>query len=606
MELEVLCSSQRGGTIFIKAYPQTIRQAGSHASTPRRGVDVAQDLLGPITAHRMSQKDFTANSGEEHAMMDVKLTESHFPAIEEGDIVSTTIGDLLRDAAADTPESVALVECDINCELGRSWTYAELLSDAERLGHALASRFEPGERVALWSPNTPEWAIMEFACSFAGLTLVTVNPAYQPNELEYVLNQSQSSGLFLVEEYRGNPMAKIAQEVCAGLPKVKEVVNLDDEATLYRVEGDGRPLPKVLPDDAVQIQYTSGTTGFPKGALLSHKGLVNNARLTAERMTVRKGQIWMNYMPMFHTAGCALAMLGSVQFRCTLYMVKLFDPGKIIRLIESKKVNVMVGVPTMLIGLLEAAKGGHYDFSSVEVSGSGGSMVPPELVRQIGEVFDCNFSTVFGQTETSPVITQTRPSDSFADLCETIGQPLPHTEISIRDPKSNTVVPFDTVGEICSRGYCNMIGYNDNPKATAETIDTEGWLHTGDLGTMDERGFVKITGRVKEMIIRGGENLFPAEIENVLIEHTNVAEVAVVGVPDAKWGEIAICFIRPNDPSLLSKDELVAHCRSHLAAQKTPSQWFAVQDFPLTGSGKIRKFKLRDSFVDGEFDGKAL
>lgn len=226
-------------------------------------------------------------------------------------------------------------------------------------------------------------------------------------------------------------------------------------------------------------------------------------------------------------------------------------------------------------------------------------MVPPELVRQIKRTFGCDFETVYGQTEVSPILTQTRADDSIDDLCETVGQALPQIELSIRDTDFNRVCKIDDVGEICSRGYCNMLGYNNNPKATKETIDSEGWLHTGDLGTMDSRGFVKVTGRVKEMIIRGGENLFPAEIENVLQEHASVAEVAVVGVPDPKWGEIVACFVRISAGHTLDKNALVAHCRQSLSPQKTPAHWVEVSEWPLTGSGKIRKFMLRQKFIEG-------
>jgi fatty-acyl-CoA synthase len=235
------------------------------------------------------------------------------------------------------------------------------------------------------------------------------------------------------------------------------------------------------------------------------------------------------------------------------------------------------------------------------MAGSGGSMVPPELIRRVTDRLGCGFYTVYGQTETSPLLTQTRASDRFEDLCNTVGQAMPHTELSIRDPASGAVMPLDTVGEICARAYSVMLGYNDDPDATAKTIDADGWLHTGDLGTMDSRGFVKVTGRVKEMIIRGGENLFPAEIENVLLEHADVAEVAVVGVPDPKFGEAVAAFIRPAAGAAFDPAALIAHCRANIAAQKTPTHWHEVSEWPMTGSGKIQKFALRDQWVAGDF-----
>jgi fatty-acyl-CoA synthase len=358
--------------------------------------------------------------------------------------------------------------------------------------------------------------------------------------------------------------------------------------------------PEVRPDDAAQVQYTSGTTGFPKGAVLHHRGLTNNSRMIFKRLGVREGDAMINFMPMFHTSGCAINTLGSAQLGCSMIICKLFEPNRVLDVMEEECVAVLLGVPTMMVGMLEAQTAKARDLSAVRIAVSGGSMVPPELVRRVRSVFGCDFETVYGQTETSPVLTQTRADDSIEDLCETVGQALPLIEMSIRDPRSNAVAAIGAVGEICSRGYCNMIGYNDNPEATKATVDSEGWLHTGDLGTMDERGFVKVTGRVKEMIIRGGENLFPAEIENVLLEHPSVAECAVVGVPDERWGEIVTCFVRLNAGATLDRSALVAHCRQHLSAPKTPAHWFEVTSWPLTGSGKIQKFVLRDRVTSGE------
>ncbi len=534
-------------------------------------------------------------------MYRVHLTESCFPAQTDDVILDTTVGGVLRVRAAKSPNAEALVEADQEGAIRRRWTYAQLLAESEMLARALRSRYRPGERIAVWAPNIPEWVIVEFAAAFAGLTLVTANPANKARELKYVLEQSRSVGLFLVREYRGNPMAEIAAEVAAQIPALREVVDLNDRDALYA--GSDRPavFPDVKPDDPAQVQYTSGTTGFPKGAVLHHRGLTNNSRMIFKRLGVREGDTMLNFMPMFHTSGCAINTLGCVQHGVRMIIAKLFEPNRMLDIMEAELVAVLAGVPTMMVAMLEAQAARPRDLSSIRVAVSGGSMVPPELVRRIRSVFGCDFETVFGQTETSPVVTQTRAGDSIEDLCETVGQPLPLIEISIRNTQTNAVTPLGAVGEICSRGYCNMLGYNDNPKATAETIDAEGWLHTGDLGTMDSRGYVKVTGRVKEMIIRGGENLFPAEIENVLLEHPAIAECAVVGVPDERWGEIAACFVRLNAGAALDRAAFVAHCRQHLSAPKTPAHWFEVKDWPLTGSGKIQKFVLRDRVLSGEF-----
>jgi fatty-acyl-CoA synthase len=530
-------------------------------------------------------------------MYALRLTESYCPAQTDEALEETTVGGVLRAAVARTPDAPALHEVNCDGELARHWTYAELLADSERLAHALLTRFQPGERIAVWAPNIPEWIIAEFGLALAGIVLVTVNPGYQPRELKYVLEQSRAVALFLITEHRGNPMARIAADVVASIPAIREVIDMDDHAALFREAGPLGALPAVNPRDPVQIQYTSGTTGFPKGVVLHHHGITNNARHGFARNNMERGATIMVFMPLFHTGGCAMAILGGVQFGCRMILMRQFEPQKANALIESEGAHGMMGVPTMLIAMLEADAARSRDFSSVKIAGSGGSMVPPELIRQVMERLGCGFYTVYGQTETSPLLTTTRTTDPFDDVCFTVGQPLPQTEVSIRDPNTNLVVPLDAVGEICARGYSLMLGYNDDPEATAKTIDADGWLHTGDLGTMDSRGFVKVTGRVKEMIIRGGENMFPAEIENVLLEHDDVAEVAVVGVPDVKFGEAVAAFVRVSAGASFDPAALIAHCRSNIAAQKTPTHWIEVSEWPLTGSGKIQKFALRDQWV---------
>jgi fatty-acyl-CoA synthase len=532
----------------------------------------------------------------------MSLTESYWPADHGEPVLETTVGGLLREAAVRWPDKVALVEADMAGALRRQWTYAALLADSERLANALASRYAPGERICVWAPNVPEWVLAEYAAALAGLTLVTANPAYKPRELKFVLEQSRSVGLFLTPEYRGNPMAEIAAEVASDIPALREQVDMTDADALFAHGKARRALPVVAPGDAAQIQYTSGTTGFPKGALLHHRGLTNNARMAFTRALIGEGETVLNFMPMFHTSGCAFLTLGSVQFGCRMIIAKLFDPPRLLDIMQNERVELLLGVPTMLVGLLEAQTAEPRDLSSVRMAISGGAMVPPELVRRVRQVFGCDFETVYGQTESSPIVTQAKTTDSLEDLYDTVGQPSAQTEIAIRDPQTDAVVPTGQVGEICARGYCVMLEYNDNPKATADAIDAEGWLHTGDLGTMDARGYVRVTGRVKEMIIRGGENLFPAEIENALLEHPGVAEVAVVGVPDERWGEIVVCFVRLSAGASMDAAALRAHCRAQLAPQKTPAHWIEVTEWPLTGSGKIQKFVLRDRFVEGAFE----
>ncbi len=498
-------------------------------------------------------------------MYSIHLDQAHFPAQRDHPVLETTVGGVLRERAKATPGAVALVEADIAGALQRRWTYGELAADAERLARALLSRYQPGERIAVWAPNIPEWVILEYAAGLAGLTLVTANPAYRPRELQYVLEQSGAVGLFIVKAHRGNPMAEIAAEVAAQTPAVREVVDLEDPATLYAGEAAATALPEVRPGDPVQIQYTSGTTGFPKGVVLHHRGITNNARLSMARMGLRVGDAVLNVMPLFHTAGCGLLTLGAVQFGCRLIVARLFDPARMLDIVEAERVEFVLGVPTMLVALLEARAARPRDLSCIRTMGSGGAMVPPELARRIRTEFGCGFHIVYGQTESSCLLTITGPDD-----CETVGQPLAQTEVSIRDPQTNAVRAPGAVGEICARGYGVMLGYNDDPQATAKAIDAEGWLHTGDLGTLDVRGRLGITGRVKEMIIRGGENLFPAEIENVLLEHPDVAEAAVIGAPDERWGEIVVGFVRLATGARLDRTALVGPLpRAHLTAEDT-------------------------------------
>ncbi|MBI1187601.1 MAG: AMP-binding protein [Alphaproteobacteria bacterium] len=534
-------------------------------------------------------------------MYQIELRQAYFPAQTDAEIRETTVGGVLREQAARTPGQTALLEADAAGLLGRSWTYAALLADSERLARALLSRYRPGERICVWAPNAPEWVLLEFAAALAGLTLVTANPAYRPRELKYVVDQSRSVGLFIVKAHRGNPMAEIAAEVARETPALREIVDMEDEDAFFAGARADASLPEVMPGDPVQVQYTSGTTGFPKGAVLHHRGLTNNSRHGFARLQVIPGETVLNAMPMFHTAGCSILTLGSAQFGCRMILARVFDPAAMLDIIEAERAGLLFGVPTMLIGMLEAQAGKARTVSSVRMACSGGSMVPPELVRRVTGTFGCAFETVYGQTETSPLLTQSQVDDSFEDLCNTVGQPMPQTEISIRDPATNQVVSVDAIGEICARAYSLMLEYNDNPEATAATIDEDGWLHTGDLGTMDSRGYVRVTGRVKEMIIRGGENLFPAEIENVLLEHADVLEVAVVGAPDEKWGEIVVCFLRLRPGASLDRASLVAHCRARISPQKTPAHWIEIAEWPLTGSGKIQKFVLRERFERGDF-----
>jgi fatty-acyl-CoA synthase len=529
-------------------------------------------------------------------MLPTRLTHSYWPADRSAPILERTVGDALRAAAAAHPEQSALVSGTADPAARRCWTYTALLAEAERLARALLARFAPGEHVAVWSPNSAEWVLLEYGAALAGLTLVTVNPAFKEAEAAYVLSQSQSVGVFLVDEYRGTSLVSIVEAVRPQLPSLREVIRFSEFARFSASGSPGQPLPPVAPGDVAQIQYTSGTTGFPKGALLHHRGLTNNARLFAQRLGAAPGDVWVNSMPLFHTAGCVMATLGCLQTGGTHVVVPGFDPALVLNVIEAERGSQSIMVPTMLLALMEHPDLARRDHSSLRALVTGGAPVPAELVRRVEAAFGVPLTSVFAQTEASPVITQSRPGDTQQDRF-TSGIPLPQMEVKIADPATGETVPTGTIGEICTRGYHVMRGYFNLPEQTAQAIDAEGWLHTGDLGTLDERGLCRVESRLRDMIIRGGENIYPREIEAVLFAHPAVADVSVVGVPDPYWGEQVAAFIRPATDPPPSREDLEAFVLERLARFKRPRHWIFVDRFPQTPSGKIQKFALREQFV---------
>jgi fatty-acyl-CoA synthase len=529
------------------------------------------------------------------------IATSYWPADISEPVLETTVGGVLREAAAAGPDMLAMVGGVPDPGLRRRWTYAELLAEAEQAARALTARFSPGERVAVWAPNLPEWVILEYAAGLAGLVLVTVNPALRAAELRYVLNQSGAAGIFLVPEFR-SPMADFLAEVRPDVPSLREVVFFTGWAEFLDSAPAQAALPEVRAGDIAQIQYTSGTTGFPKGAELHHRGLTNNARFWAGRMGLRPGEAYVNPMPLFHAAGCGMGVLGAAQSLVVNVPVLAFDPALVLELMEAERAAVFAGVPTMMIAMLGHPDIGRRDLSSLRAAVSGGSPVPAGLVRRVEEQLGIRFSIVFGTTECSPLVTQVRLDDSEPDRAETLGTALPQTEIMIAPVDGRAdgggPVPVGQPGELCARGYAVMRGYHDAPGATAAAIDAGGWYHTGDLASLDSRGYLRIEGRIKDMIIRGGENIYPREIEDVLFGHPAIAEAVVIGVPDEKWGEVVAAFLRPapGQPAP-SPAELRAYCRERLAPYKTPLHWTFMDAFPMTSSGKIQKYKLRESFT---------
>ena len=526
-----------------------------------------------------------------------QLATSYCPADTSHPIRETTVGGVLRTAAARAPDQVALIAGSPDAAGRRQWRYGELLAEAEQAARALLSRFQPGEPVAVWAGNAPEWVLLEFAAGLAGVTLVMVNPAYRAEEAAQVLAHSRARGLFLAADHRGSSLPALLAQVRDRLPDLREVIPLSQWASFCALGSAARPLPAVDPADPAQILFTSGTTGRPKAAVLRHRAITNNARLAFEAAGATAGDTLVNPMPLFHVAGSTLLTLGLVQSLGTHVLMPHFNPELQLELIETYRGCVFAGVPTMLIAMLEHPTITRRDLSSLRYALSGGATVPAGLVRQVEAAFGIPLVLTFAQTESSCSITMTRPSDAPADRAETLGRPLPQTEVRIADLATGATVAPGVTGEICTRGYLVMQGYLDDPAATRAAIDSDGWLQTGDVGSMDERGYCRIEGRIKEMIIRGGENIYPREIEAVLLSHPGVAEAAVIGVADRFWGEEVAAVIRPVSKNPPTVAELTDFCRSRLAAFKIPSRWAFTESFPLTASGKIRKDLLSEQLT---------
>lgn len=535
-------------------------------------------------------------------MNGTRLLESYWPADTMRPILDVSIGRALSATADKVPDRTALIEVaptSMPSPVGapnadRRWTYAQLQDDARRCASWLLQRFETGDRICVWAPNVPEWVVLQYGAALAGVILVTANPAFKPSELEFVLRQSRSSALFHLTNFRGVDTGAVARDMeKIGLKRYSLEGWLDEIRST-----PATTLPEIEPGHPAQIQYTSGTTGRPKGALLHHRGLVTNASYVAARAGL-EDSVLLSPMPLFHTAGSVMSVLGSLTSRATLVLPLLFDPPTVLQAVEATKAQVIFGVPTMLLALIDAMKTAPRDLSSLRVALSGGAPVSPDIHRRVKEALGLPVVTVFGQTELSPIVAQTSVDDTETEFVHTVGKPLWNVEVRIADPVDLRVLPTGTEGEIQVRGYQTMIGYFDAPEDTRQAVTADGWLRTGDLGTLDERGYVRVTGRLKDMIIRGGENIYPVEIEACLLRHPDVADVAVFGAPDEKWGEVVAAAVRLTSEASGCVERLTVHCRAAMAYHKTPTLWFACTEFPLTASGKVQKFRLREALVAG-------
>jgi fatty-acyl-CoA synthase len=529
------------------------------------------------------------------------LHGAYWPADESTDLVDSTVGGLLAQRALDHAEHLAVVGARHDDGQECRLDYADVYDQASRVATALSGLAERGSHIAIWAPNVVEWPIIQYGAALAGMVLVALNPALREEELEYALTHSGATVLIHADSHRDHHLAAVVDALRPRLPRLR-CISLSDRARWQAAEAD----PEVLrdaptdPDEPVMLQYTSGTTGKPKGVLLKHRSLINVAKLTLEAADVEAGSVCLNPLPMFHTAGCVVATLGPLWIGGTVILVERFRPAPVLNTIRTEQASVLFHVPAILGALLECQRSATTPAPKLQVIMGGAANVPPSMVSEAQNTFGASVVTLFGQTELAPVLSATRPSDSRADQLATVGQPLPHVECKIVDPMTNETLPVGEPGEICARGYQQFLGYLGDDDATARTVDADGFVHTGDLGTMDARGYLTVTGRLKELIIRGGENISPAEIESVLIGEDSVVDACVVGLPDERWGEIVAAAIRTRGaPRDGFKADLTEYVGRRLAPFKVPARWFVTDELPVTPTGKVRKFEVRDSILDG-------
>jgi len=505
-------------------------------------------------------------------------------------------------------------------------TWREFLSQVDEAARGLlALGIRPGEHVAVWATNVPQWVVLQFATARIGAVLVTINPAYRPFELKYVLKQSDAVALFLVERFKTSDYFVMLAEVCPELaaaapgqlrspefPRLRWVVAIDGKPPAGAIAWDellkrgaasnvdiaalGQSLK---PTDPINIQYTSGTTGFPKAAMLSHRNLLLNALYVGQCQRLTAADRICIPVPFYHCFGCVLGnMCAIVHGAAMIVPAESFDPRATLDAVERQRATSIYGVPTMFIAQLEHESFAGRDLSSLRTGIMAGSPCPIEIMRQVVAKMGAREVTIaYGQTEASPVITQTRFDDPLPLRVETVGRPLPGIEVKLIDPLSGEELPDNQQGELCARGHAVMLGYYGDPAATAKAIDSGGWLHTGDLSVRQPNGYYRITGRIKDMVIRGGENIYPREVEEFLFTHPAVEQAAVVGLPDAKYGEELCMWVKLKAGAAATAEELRAFCRANLAHYKVPRYVKFVDEFPQTVTGKIQKFKVREQMI---------
>ena len=529
-------------------------------------------------------------------------------AIDDGPtdvaLLDATIGENLRRTIAAHGDNEALIAR----HQGIRWTYAEFGERVERLSAGLLGLgIEAGDRVGLWSPNYAEWTLLQYAAATVGAILVNVNPAYRTHELAYALNQSGCRVLFAAPSFKTSDYVEMVDQVDGQVPSLERVVFFWEDEWDEVVAGAGSAgsrdvaarAASLSPDDPINIQYTSGTTGFPKGATLTHRNILNNGYFVARLQRFTSADRLCIPVPFYHCFGMVMANLGCTTHGATMVIpCDAFDPTHVLETVANERCTALYGVPTMFIAELGHPDFDRYDLSSLRTGVMAGSPCPVEVMKACVDRMHMSEVTIcYGMTETSPVSTQTLPDDSLHHRTATVGRAHPHVEIRIANIADGETLPRGEAGEFCTRGYSVMQGYWNEPERTAEAIDADGWMHTGDLAVMTEDGYVNIVGRIKDMVIRGGENIYPREVEEFLYTHPGVADVQVIGVPDPKYGEELMAWVKLRPGAAVDADELRAFCRGKIAHYKIPRYVRFVDEFPMTVTGKVQKFVMREESI---------
>ncbi|MBO0684988.1 MAG: AMP-binding protein [Candidatus Dormibacteraeota bacterium] len=528
---------------------------------------------------------------------------SYVHGVSPTPLLGETIGENLRRTVERFGDHEALV-----CPQQRyRASYRRLWEESGVVARGLMSRgVRPGDRVGIWSPNRYEWVIVQYATARMGAILVNINPAYRTSELEYALNQSGVSLLILARAFRSADYVGMLAEVRDRCPNLRQDLVLEtgwqgllEEAAAVSPEELAARESELQFDDPINIQYTSGTTGFPKGATLSHHSILNNGFFIGEAVGYSERDRVCIPVPFYHCFGMVLGNLACTTHGATMVVPgEAYDPLAVMETVQAERCTSLYGVPTMFIGELDHPDFERFDFSSLRTGIMAGSPCPIEVMRKVQSKMHMPEVTIaYGMTETSPVSTQSATDDPLEKRVATVGRVHPHVEIKVVDPEGR-VVPRGSAGELCTRGYCVMLGYWDDPEATHQAIDQGRWMHTGDLATIDAEGYVNIVGRIKDMIIRGGENIYPREIEEFLYSHPDVSDVQVVGVPSQRYGEEVMAWVRLREGASVTGDDLSDYCRGRIATFKIPRYWKFVDAFPMTVTGKVQKFRMREQAID--------